>query len=177
MVGTWESRQEPAGIPFILKNVRICFTTSSSSLGNNASLQNKPFCKNRGKCNQTCEPTNEIFSSALMGQDLHVADSIYLPWNESDNECSLSLSSLELSMPCWGGKPNGRHFFAEEVIKRLFCSKILCLHCCLLSACRLEFMICQLSSIGFDFDGQVWPHSRFWVQCSFPSYRFSPVSW
>ena len=44
-----------------------------------------------------------------------------------------------------------RQFFAEIFIKRRFCSKKLCLLCCMLSACRLQFMIYHLSSLGFDF--------------------------
>ena len=119
-------------------------------VGNNPSLQIQSFSENRGKCNRTCEPTNGFFSSALMRQDLHVADSSYLPWNEAYAH-SLSLSSLLLSMPCWEGKPNGRHFFAEIFIKSWFCSKKLCLLRCMLSACRLEFMIYHLSSLDFDF--------------------------
>ena len=109
VVGGWESGLEPTGIPLVLKNAWICFRTSSSSLGNNPSLQNHSFCENRGKCNQTCEPTSRVFSSALMRQDLLVADSILLPWNEAYNH-SLSLSSLLLSMPCWEGNPMGDTF-------------------------------------------------------------------
>ena len=126
------------------KNAWICFRTSFSWVGNNLSLQIRSFGENRGKCNRTCKPTNGFFSSALMRQDLHVADSSYLPWNEAYAH-SRSLSSLLLSMPCWEGKPNGRHFFAEIFIKSWFCSKKLCLLRCMLSACRLEFMIYHLS--------------------------------
>jgi hypothetical protein len=57
-----------------------------------------------------CHPTStdELFSAVLMRQDLHVADSSYLPWNEAYKH-SRTLSSHLLLMPCWEGKPNGRH--------------------------------------------------------------------
>ena len=54
-------------------------------------------------------------------------------------------------MPCWEGEPNARQFFAEIFIKRRFCSKKLCLLCCILSVCRLKNMICHSSSLDFDF--------------------------
>ena len=85
-----------------------------------------------------------------MRQDLHVADSSYLPWNEA-YEHSLSLSSLLFSMPCWEGETNERHFFAEMFIKRWFYSEKLCLLCCILSVYRLQIMIYFLSSLDFDF--------------------------
>jgi len=99
VVGGWESGQELAGSPLMLMNVRICFRTSFSFICNNPSLQISSFGGNRGKCNRTCDPTDGLFSSVLMRQDLHVADSSYLPWNEA-YEHSLSLSSLLLLMPC-----------------------------------------------------------------------------
>ena len=51
-----------------------------------------------------------------MRQDLRVADSSYLPWNEA-YEHSLSLSSHLFLVPCYEGKPNERHFFADIFIK------------------------------------------------------------
>jgi len=99
VVGGWESGQELAGSPLMLMNVRICFRTSFSFICNNPSLQISSFGGNRGKCNRTCDPTDGLFSSVLMRQDLHVADSSYLPWSEA-YEHSLSLSSLLLLMPC-----------------------------------------------------------------------------
>ena len=107
--GGWESGLEPTGMPLVLKNAWICFRTSSSSLGNSPSLQNHSFCENQEKCNQTCEPTSRVFCSALMRQDLLVADSIFIPWNEAYYH-SLSLSSLLLSMPCRDGSPMGDTF-------------------------------------------------------------------
>ena len=56
-----------------------------------------------------------------------------------------------LSMPCWEGEPNARHFFVEIFIKRRFCSKKLCLLCCILSVYRLQIMICNFFSPIFDF--------------------------
>ncbi len=106
VVGVWEFGLEPVGIPLVLKNSWICFRTSSSLKGNNSSTQNHSICENRGDCNQTCELTNRVFSSALMRQDLLVADSIFLPRNEAYKH-SLSRSSLLLSMPCWEGNPMG----------------------------------------------------------------------
>jgi hypothetical protein len=161
VVGGWESGLEQAGIPVVLKNDWICFRTSSPLLGNNPSLQSHSFCENWGKCNQICGQTNEAFPSS---KTYNVADSSCLPGNEAYKH-SLSLSSLLLSMPCWEGTPNGRHFFAEKFIKRWFCSKTLCLFCCMLSACRLASIICDLSSIGFDFH----LHVDLGSTCLFPS--------
>ena len=150
VVGGWESGQELAGSPFVLKNAWICLITSFSFVGNNPSLQIRSISENRGKCNRTCDPTDRLFSSVPMRQDLNVADSSYLPWYEA-NEHSLSLSSLLLSMPCWEGEPNARQFFAEIFIKRRFCFKKLCLLCWILSVHRLQILIYHLYSLGIDF--------------------------
>ena len=93
VVGGWESGLEPAGISLVMNNAWICFTTSSSSLGNNPSQQNHWIRENRGECSQTCEPTSRVFSSILTRQDLLVADSIFLQCYEAYDH-SLSLSSL-----------------------------------------------------------------------------------
>ena len=58
-------------------------------------------------------------------------------------------------MPCWGGKPNERHLFADMFIKRRFCLKKLCRICCMLSVYGLKFMISPSLSLGFDFHIQV----------------------
>ncbi len=149
-VGGWESGQELAGSPFILKKDWICFITSFSFVGINPSLQIRLFSENGGKCNRTCDPADGVFSSVPMRQDLIVADSSYLTWYEA-YEHFLSLSSLLLWMPCWEGKPKERHFFTKIFIKRQSCSKNMCLFCCILSVYRLQFMIYLLSSLGFDF--------------------------
>ena len=50
-----------------------------------------------------------------------------------------------------GGEPKQRQFSDEMFIKAWFCSKKLCLHCCMLSWYWLEFMIYHVFSLGFDF--------------------------
>ncbi len=170
-LGGWESGQELTGSPFMLKNAWICFITSFSFACNNPSLQIRSFGKNRGKCNRTRDPTDRLFSAVPTRQDLNVADSSYLLWYEAYQH-SLSVSSLLLSMPCWEGEPNVRHFFAEIFVKRRFCLKNLCLLCSILSVYRLQIMICHLFSLGFDFS-----HPRgFCAECSFPWYLFCPAS-
>ena len=114
----WESGLELAGSSLMQMSAWICFF---SFKGNNPLLQICSFGGNRGKCNQTCNPTDWLFTSVLMRQDQHVADSLYLPWNEA-YEHSLSLSSLLFLMPCKEGEPNERHLFANIFIKRWFCS-------------------------------------------------------
>ena len=88
--------------------------------GNNPPLQIRSFGGNRGKCNRTRDSTEPLFSAVLMRQDLLVADSSYLQWNEA-YEHSLSLSSHLFLVPCYEGEPNERHFFADMFIKRWFC--------------------------------------------------------
>ncbi len=94
MVGPswWESGQEPAGKPLMLKNAWVCFRKSIFLVENNLSLQ---FCENQRKCHQpeTCYPTYGLFSAVLMRQDLHVADRLYLPWNA---DCKLLITLFSL---------------------------------------------------------------------------------
>jgi hypothetical protein len=52
---------------------------------------------------ETLDPTDGLFSAALMNQNLSVADSSNLPWNEACKH-SLTLSSLLLLIPCWREK-------------------------------------------------------------------------
>ncbi len=101
VVGGSESAQELAawGSQLMWKNVWICFRTSFSCVCNNPPLQIRSFGGNWGKCNQQCNPTYGHFCSALMRQDLHVADCSYLSWNEACEHC-VSLSSHLLLMPC-----------------------------------------------------------------------------
>ena len=75
VVGGWESAQELAGSQLMLKNAWICFSTSFSFVCSNPSLQIRSICGNRGKCNQQCYPTDGLFCSVLMRQDLRAADS------------------------------------------------------------------------------------------------------
>ena len=140
VVGRWESWQELSGSPLMQMNAWICFRTSFSFEGDNPSLQICSFGGNQGKCNRTCDPTDWLFSSVLMRQDLRVADSSYLPWNEA-YEHSLSLSSHLFLVPCYEGKPNERHFFADIFIKRVFCLKhhVKFVACCLNTDCSSWF--------------------------------------
>jgi hypothetical protein len=159
----WEFGPEPAEIPYMLQSAGIYFRTSSSSLGNNPPLQNQSICENWGKCTQTCEPRSGIFSSALMRQDLLVADSIYLPWNEAYWQF--------LSVPCWEQKPNGRHFRSEISLKVDSGRNCCVLRCCMLHACRfrVHYWLLLIHRV------QRSAPCRFWVQCSFSSYFFTPA--
>ena len=103
----------------VLKNACICLRASFSWVENNPSLQIHSVCENRAKCDWTCDPTDEVFSSVLMRQDLHVADSSYLPCYEA-YERSLVLSSHLLLTPCGEGEPKQQQFLAEMFIKRRF---------------------------------------------------------
>ena len=89
----WESGLELAGSSLMQMSAWICFRTSFSFEGNDPPLQIRSFGGNRGKCNRTRDDTEPLFSSVSMRQDLHVADSSYLPWNEAYDH-SLSLSHL-----------------------------------------------------------------------------------
>ncbi len=85
-----------------------------------------------------------------MIQDLLVADSICILWTEADN-LPFSVSHL-FCYQCLAGKATQwAILFRRNFIKQWFCSKLLCLLCCMLPACRLEPMISTLSSIGFNF--------------------------
>ena len=110
------------GCSLVLKNACICLRTSFSWVGNNPSLQIHSIChgENRAMCRWTCDPTDEVFSSVLMRQDLHVSDRSYLPWYEA-YERSLALSSHLLSTPCGEGEPKQRQFLAEMFIKTWCC--------------------------------------------------------
>ena len=154
VVGGWESGLELADSPLMLMNAWICFRTSISFEGNNPPLQIRSFGGNRGKCNWTRDSTEQLFSSVLMRQDLLVAGTSYLPWNEA-YEHSLSLSSHLFLVPCYEGEPNEHHFLADIFIKRWFCSKKSCQICCMLAKYWLKFMISHAQSLGFEFHIQV----------------------
>ena len=100
----------------MLMNAWICFRTSILVEGNNPPLQIRSFGGNRGKCNRTRDDTEPLFSSVSMRQDLHVADSSYLPWNEAYDH-SLSLSSHLFLVPCYEGKPKEKQFIADISLK------------------------------------------------------------
>ena len=148
--GGWESGKEVTGSSLVLKNGFICLRASFSWVGNNPSLRIHSICENRAKCYWMCDPTDEVFSSVLMRQDLHVADSSYLPYYEA-YERSLALSSHLLLTPCGEGEPKQQHFLAVMFIKRRFWSKQMCRHCCMLSWYCLQFMIYHASSLGVYF--------------------------
>ena len=138
--GGWESGKEVTGSSLVLKNAWICLRASFSSVGNNPSLLIHSICENQAKCYWTCDPTSEVFCSVLMRQDLHVADSSYLPWYEA-YERSLDLSSHLLLTPCGEGEPKQQQFLAEMFIKRRFWSKKICRNCFILSWYCLQFII------------------------------------
>ena len=140
VVGGWESGKEVTGRCPVQRNACICFITSFSWVGNNPSLQIHSFCENLAKCYWTCDPNDKVFSSVLTRQDLLVADNSFQRWYEAC-ESSQSLWSYLLLMPCWEGEPKQQQFFAEMFIKRWFCSKKMCLHCCMMSVYWLKFMI------------------------------------
>ena len=153
VVGGWESRKEVTGSSLVLKNAFICLRASFSSVGNNPSLRIHSICENQARCywnrNWMCDPTDEVFSSVLMRQDLLVANSSYLPWDEA-YERSLALSSHLLLKPCWEGEPKQQQFLAEMFIKRQFWSEKMCRHCFMLSLDYIKFMIYPASSLGFE---------------------------
>ena len=65
MVSDPESEQELAESHLMLKNDCLCFRMSSSFVGNNPSLQIHSFSEDRGKCNQTGNPSISDFSTNL----------------------------------------------------------------------------------------------------------------
>ncbi len=116
VVGGSESGKEVIGRSLVLKNACICFRTSFSWVGNNPSLQIHSYCENRAKCEWTCDPNDEVFSSVLTKQDLLVADSSYQLWYEA-YELSLSLWSHLLLMPCWEASPTSNNFLQKCLLK------------------------------------------------------------
>ena len=152
VVNGWESGLGPVVSSYVLVSDWICFRTSSSTLGNNPSLQNHSFGGNRGKCNQACEQTSAIFSFVLMRHNLLVADCSYLSQIEASGHF-LFFSYLLYLMPCWECKPNGRHFLLKYFIKALSCVKNLCLSCCMLSQYlrRSKSMSDCVALIGINF--------------------------
>ncbi len=112
----------------MLKNDCLCFRMSSSFVGNNPSLQIHSFSEDRGKCNQTGNPSISDFSTILTSDILILADSSHLPSDEAYRQC-LSLPCNRLSTPCYECKPNARHFFDKIFIKAWFCWGEVCLFC------------------------------------------------
>jgi hypothetical protein len=65
MVSGRESDQELEESHLMLRNAWLCFRMSSSFIGNNPSLQIHSFSEDRGKCNQTGNPSISDFSTNL----------------------------------------------------------------------------------------------------------------
>ncbi len=103
-----------------IKNAWLCFRMLSSFVGNNPSLQIHSFSEDRGKCNKTCNPSISDFSTILTSDIPIHADSSHLPSDEAYRQ-RLSLPCYRLSTPCYGCKPNARHFFDKIFIKAWFC--------------------------------------------------------
>jgi hypothetical protein len=82
MVSGRESEQELKESYLMLKNAWLCFSISSSFVGNNPSLQIHLLCEDRGKCNKTGNPSISNFFSILTSDILVLADSSYLPSDE-----------------------------------------------------------------------------------------------
>jgi len=150
MVSDPESEQELAESHLMLKNDCLCFRMSSSFVGNNPSLQIHSFSEDRGKCNQTGNPSISDFSTNLTSDILILADSSHLPSDEAYRQC-LSLPCNRLSTPCYECKPNARHFFDKIFIKAWFCWGEVCLFCHMTSVSWLEIMIQHTPSIICDF--------------------------
>ena len=99
------------------RNACLCFRMSSSFVGNNPSLQIHSFSEDRGKCNQTGNPSISDFSNNLTSDILTLADSSHLLSDEAYRQC-LSLPCNRLSTPCYECKPNARHFSIKFSLKR-----------------------------------------------------------
>jgi hypothetical protein len=145
-----ESEQELAESHLMLKNAWLCFRISSSSVGNNPSLQIHSFSEDRGKCNKTGNPSISDSSTILASHILILDDSSYLPSDEAYWQ-RLSLPCYRLSTPCHERKPNARQFFDEIFIKAWFCWRKMCLFCHITSTGGFKIMIQNTPSIICDF--------------------------
>jgi hypothetical protein len=65
------------------KNAWLCFSISSSFVGNNPSLQISSFSEDRGKCNKTGNPSISNIFTILTSNILILADSSYLLSDEA----------------------------------------------------------------------------------------------
>jgi hypothetical protein len=105
MVSDPESVQELAESHLMLKHTWLSFRISSSFAGNNPPLQIHSFSEDRGKCNNTCNPSISDFSTILVSHILILADSSHLPSDKAYRQ-RLSLPCYSLSTPCYECKPN-----------------------------------------------------------------------
>jgi hypothetical protein len=102
----------------MLKNVWLCFRTSSPFVGNNPSLQTHSFSEDLGKCNKTGNPSISNFSTILTSHILILAgNSHHLPSDEAYRQ-RLSLPCYRLLTPCYKCKPNERRFSTKFSLKR-----------------------------------------------------------
>jgi hypothetical protein len=98
MVSGRESEQELAESHLMLKHT--CFRISSSFVGNYPSLQIHSFSEDRGKGNQTSNPSISHFSTILASHIVILADSSHLPSDEANRQ-RLSPPHYRLSTPCY----------------------------------------------------------------------------
>ncbi len=81
MVRGRESEQELKESHLMLKNAWLCFSISSSFVGNNPSLQIHSFSEDWRKCNKTSNPSICYFSTMLDSQILILADEfLFTKW-------------------------------------------------------------------------------------------------
>ncbi len=111
-----ESEQERKESNLMPKNAWLCFSISSSFVGNNPSLQIHSFSEDRGKCNKTGNPSISNFSTIPTSNILILAVSSSLPSDEAYRQL-LSLPCYRLSTPCYERKPNARQFVDKNFIK------------------------------------------------------------
>jgi hypothetical protein len=83
MVSGRESEQELKESHLMPKNAWLCFSISSSFVGNNPSLQIHSFSKDRGKCNKTGNPSIGNFFTIPTSKTLILADGSSLPSDEA----------------------------------------------------------------------------------------------
>ncbi len=135
-----------AEIPFVQKSSWICFRISSSSVGNNRSLQIRSFSEHRWKCKRTGNPSIGNFFTIPTSFMLNPADRFHLLSDEA-YRLFLFLLCHSLSKPSYDSdcKPNVGHFFA----------KTLCLSCPMPSVGRLELMLYHKSSNICEFHSPV----------------------
>ncbi len=112
MVSDPESEQELAKSHLMLKNYCLCFSMSSSFVGNNPSLQIHSFSEDRGKCNKTCNASISDFATILTIDILILADSSHIPSDEAYRQC-LSLPCNRLLTPCLRVQAQGATFFRQ----------------------------------------------------------------
>ncbi len=150
VISGWETDLALTESHLVMKNAWLCFRISSSSLGNNPSLQIRSFSDDQGTCNKTGDLSIGNFSTVLTSHMQSLADSSHLPSDET-YRLYLSLLCYRLSTPCYECKPNTRHFFGKLFIKKWCWWEKLCLSCWMPSIGSLQFMFYCISSNICDF--------------------------